>query len=1141
MKQWTIAGSSALLLVAGLLLVFDWPWWAGLYLLLFSAGVMLASFFLRKIWARRREESRAGEARTGELAQAKARAEKEKDGEHGIRERWDKALATLRHSPLGKGGDPLYALPWYLVVGAKGSGKSTFLSSARLSSAVGDHDRSPAGETEQCEWWFFDSAVVIDTPGAYADGDEGERAQWQFFLSLLARHRRKEPLSGLIVAVAADRLLNSPMTELESEGCAVRRLIDELMLALGVQVPVYLLVTKCDLIPGAGGFCEQLPAFLDQPMGVLREDPGEDAGPFLQRALDTVYERLRALRLDLLKQPRSDDAALDLLIFPERFAAVASGLASFARHAFGANPYLETPLLRGMFFGSGRQEGSLASPAGTGAPPLSRDQGRTGSGIFLHDLLAKVLPSDRPSLEPTGAYARWRTVTGNAGLAAWVVAGIALCGLLSFSFAWNLGALRAIPGSVGEKAQLRGDLPADLATLERLRQEIVKVERLNGDWWMPRFGLDQSVQVERRLKQSFCRQFREEVLAPFDKETDRGMANITPASPDNLYAQYVVHLLRRIEILKARLDAGEPGQLRAKPQPGYFSLVAAPAAVDTPETRKAFGELYFWALLWSDDPGGIAREIAALRLRLKKLIEAGEGDLQWLAVWVDRHSGIAPVTLKDFWGGSLTANGERSVPPSFTRKGKETMDALVAELGAAAPDSARLITGKAGFEAWCRAAALDAWRAFAAEFPKGVERLQGPAEWQQAALRMATERNPFFALTERISQELAPLAASGPLPLWLAQLFQFQEARARGLAEESAALGKAAEGSKKFLSSVRKTVGQEGGAQKLEAQIQARRACRDYLSALNAIAPAITSRTQLFQLASQTFAEDPAVGKSPFHLASASAARLRVGFSAPPDPLFFMLLNGPVEFLWGYLRKESGAQLQALWEEQVLAATMGMSGEQAVAALLGPDGLAWRFVKGPAAPFLTRDLSGYHPKETIGGTIAFRGELFSFMNWGVKAQAALMSQTRGEQHHVGIKGLPTDANGEARVKPHATRLELNCGGYPQVLVNNNYPVGKTFSWSPDSCSGVQLQIEVGEQVLTRQYPGRQGFADFLEDFPGGRHTYAAREFPGERSALARMGVRSITVNYQFVGTRRILKQKSTLSVQPPRTIAQGWD
>ena len=1142
-----VAGTLGILLVAGLVLVFDWPWWVGLFLLLLLIGLSLGGIFLGKIRLRHQEHNFASAVGERDLARAKDLSQQEKSELNTLQEHWKSALELLRNSHLNKLGNPLYVLPWYLVIGESGSGKSTSLNSARLASPIRGNSR-PEGipATKQCEWWFFEQAIVIDTAGRYAlPVNEGlDRDEWQKLLSLLMKHRPKEPLNGLVVTVAADRLLEAGREQLEKDACTIRRRIDELMRAVGVRVPVYVLVTKCDLIQGLNSFCEHLPAkSLDQPMGVVNQNLSPDVDAFVEHALHIIDERLRNLRLQLLHQLQAKGANPGLSLFPEEFENLKQGLVTFMTRAFRENPYQETPALRGMFFSSARQEGNPHSRFSRSMGLVGAEEALPGTdkGLFLHDFFAKILPGDRCQLAPTRRFVEWRALTGNVGLTSWVITSIALCGLLTFSFVKNIKTIRDFSCHFSKNAPQQVDMVTGLDDMEHFRQEILKVEEQNRNWWIPRFGLSESIKVEKGLKERFCRQFQSLILIPFDKQIAAGMTTISPASPDDIYAQYVVHLVRRINILRTRLDNRDLGALQAKPQPEYLTLLNSTAAASAPEARKKFGTLYLYALIWKDDPGEVGREIVILRSYLKQLLAVKGGNLQWLAAWVDRHGEVSPVTLNDFWGGSLTATGEKSVAPSFTRKGKEAMNRLDEELEAAVPQPSPAVVQKAAFGQWYRGASFEAWRSFAAGFSRGEERLRGPAEWQQAASRMASDQGPYFSLLNKIALELEPLVSEAPVPLWLQQVYQFQAARAQGFIQDHGTINKAAEGGKKILTTLRKQVGQEAGAQKLEAQMVAAKACQEYCSGLAAITPAVASRNQVFQLASQTFGEDPATGKSPLYAVAASAARLRTGISGlAADPVFNQLLDGPLQFLWTYLRHESASQLQGLWEEQVLAATMGMTSQQAMPALLGPDGLAWRFVKGPAAPFLTRSLSGYRAKEALGGKIPFESALFSFMEKGAKAQASVMAMGRPQNYSVGIKGLPTDANAEARVRPHGTRLEIQCGGNSQSLVNNNYPVGKTISWSPDACGDVLFQIEVGEVVLTRHYMGQQGFPDFLKDLHGGRRIFSAGEFPGEKNALERMGVKTITVNYQFIGSKEILQQAAALSGQAPRTIARCW-
>ena len=1186
-KRIVAAGILGILLVASLLLVFDWPWWVGLFLLLLLAGLTLGCFFLGKLWLRRRGDILTDEAGARELAWAREASQLEKSRLDTLQQLWKTAIDTLRASHLNKLGNPLYVLPWYLLIGQSGSGKSSSLHDARLSSPMREADwPKEVSATEQCAWWFLEHEVIIDTAGRYAmpANESQDREEWRKLLSLLMKYRRKEPLNGLIVAVAADRLLEAGEARLVEDGCAIRRRLDELMRAAGVKVPVYLLVTKCDLIQGMDRFCQLLPTkCLDQAMGVVNREPSPDAAALAEHAMAATYERLRDLRLQLLHQPLFKEADPSLLLFPEEFKQLGQGLLTLVINAFGENPYQETPLLRGLFFGSARQHGAphshffrCAAQEGAGEAGKSGDAGKTGEagksgeagtsnqtrqcgqtgesgpelepsepgtgkGWFLHDFFARMLPDDRSLLAPTRRSLQWRSVTGNLGLVSWAVLGVALSGLLTFSFVKNMNTIREFSHGFARISPLRGDMRADLASLERFRQDILKVEEQNRHWWLPRFGLTESLKVEKGLKRKFCRQFQDMVLTPFDRRLTAGVAGISPNAPDEVCAGYAVHLARRINILKASIDGKDLGALQSKPQPAYLSVSSAAAAAGAPEAGKTFGALYLCALIWREDAAEVGKETAALQSLLKQLLAVKRGNLQWLAIWVDRQSGLPPVALKEFWGGSQSAPGERTVAPAFTRKGKESLNGLAKELEAALPDPSSLAAGKAGLEAWYRSAAFLAWRSFAEDFSKGEQRLRGPAEWQQTAARMASQQGPYFALLERIALELEPLALEAPLPGWLLQVYHFQGARAQGLVQDSAAINRAAEGGKKILTSIRKNVGQEAGARKLEKQLATSKACQEYCNALTAIAPAVASRTQIFQLSSQTFGEDPATGKSPFYAAASASARYRAALpGTSADPVFSRLLNGPLEFLWSYLLRETAVHLQSLWEEQVLAGITGMTSQQAIPALLGPEGLAWRFVKGPAAPFLSRGLSGYRAKEALRGKIPFESALFRFMEKGSKAQATVAALGKPQNYSVGVKGLPTDANAEASVKPQATRLELQCGGAGQSMVNYNYPVGKTFSWSPDACGDVLLQIEVGDVILARHYPGRQGFPDFLKDLRGGRRTFKAKEFPGEMGALRKIGVSTITVNYEFIGSGPILQQTAALSGQAPRSIARCW-
>ena len=114
-----------------------------------------------KLRGRRRRRSRsAGES--GRRAEALK-----------LRERFEEAVATLKQQR--RSGHSLYELPWYVIIGAPGSGKTTALVNSGLNfpleQRVGKGALRGVGGTRNCDWWFTDEAVFLDTAGRYTTQD----------------------------------------------------------------------------------------------------------------------------------------------------------------------------------------------------------------------------------------------------------------------------------------------------------------------------------------------------------------------------------------------------------------------------------------------------------------------------------------------------------------------------------------------------------------------------------------------------------------------------------------------------------------------------------------------------------------------------------------------------------------------------------------------------------------------------------------------------------------------------------------------------------------------------------------------------------------------------------------------------------
>ncbi len=1113
-----------ILLVFGIVIGVGWPWWVGIFLIIGLIGVGLVGIIIKKVLLKKKEQEFVSQIIEQDNAYIQSLKADEKKHVSELQEKWKEAVDALKSSHLKKQGNPLYVLPWYMVLGESGSGKTTSINSAKLSSPFAEVNHIPGfSGTKNCDWWFFEQAILLDTAGRYAiPVDEGrDKDEWQKFVSLLAKYRKKEPLNGLVVTVAADKILQSRPEVLEDDGKNIRRRIDELMRALGSKFPVYVLVTKCDLVQGMTQFCRELTeAGQQQAMGMINHAGGNDPENFVRNAMHTISERLRNIRL--LQLHKTDPRHLEpsLLLFPEEFSKLEEGLVPFMKAAFQENPYQESPLLRGVYFSSGRQEGS---PYSHFLKNLGLIEERdvlpgTSKGLFLHDFFDKILPRERHLFAPTRQALEWGRLTRNLGLLSWLAIGVAVCGLLSFSFVKNLSIIRSVPK---EAPVLKGQLAADVSMLESYRKGIIKVEEGNRHWWIPRFGLTHSRDIEVKLKENYCSLVDKGIITSMDRKIGEDTATFSASTPDSAYARSVMHIVRRINLLDARIKGGGLDDLRAKPQPTYLPFITSNGNGRAPEMAKNLADLYLYRLVWSQGRDGLGKEQQDLKKLLTGTLDRKRADFRWVAVYVSENEQLPGATLKEFWGGSNELADQPSVPGAFTIQGKKYVDAVFDEICAALGDAQSVNAQKPVFQDWYRGSYLAQWEAFARSFPRGQERLLGKEEWAQAAARMGGSQGPYFAFLKRMKAELSPYEPDRNAPAWLTVVSEFNDVASQaatvgavGAAGGGSLLTKVAETGTRLKEKIARTGAQNTDtANAASARMAEVRAFAAYSALLTEISSSLkASRTGIFQIASTAFNEGTQAA-SPFFKARNALNEMKASSRVPQGEALWQLVQGPFDFLWAYTCREAACQLQDLWVKDVLVQVQGvMDPMQAAQILAGPQGVGTRFMQGPAAPFLNRDLRGYTPKEVLGRKIPMEG---SFLSFSARSQRPMQPN-----YTVTITGLPTDSNPDASVKPHGTRLELGCANGMITLENLNYPVRKVFNYNPQNCGTAVFTIEVGNITLTRQYEGNLGFSKFLSEFPGGQHTFTPNDFPDKSASLRRLGIRYIKVRYRFEGNAR---------------------
>jgi type VI secretion system protein ImpL len=358
-------------------------------------------------------------------------------------------------------------------------------------------------------------------------------------------------------------------------------------------------------------------------------------GAFTDQTMLAMGDRLKELRLLMLNQVLDRKADSALMMFPEEFGKLSPGINAFMRGAFQENPYQETPIVRGIYFSSGRQEGTPYSHFLNAMGLIAEKDVLPGTnrGLFLHDFFARILPADRGLFAPTQKRLEWGRLTRSIGLTAWVAVVIALCGLLSFSFVKNLKTLRDVSGQFSTPPVLQGELTPDVLTLDRFRQAVSRIEMQNAKWWIPRLGLTESEHVEAGLKARYCEIFKSGFLADFDKRMAERMTRFTAATPPDRIGHHAMHLTRRINLLRHRMESGEFESLSALPAAAYASALLEVQTID--EISDKLSELYLYYLLWRADDRLLNSELKDLQTWLKHILTSSGARLNWLVDWVN--------------------------------------------------------------------------------------------------------------------------------------------------------------------------------------------------------------------------------------------------------------------------------------------------------------------------------------------------------------------------------------------------------------------------------------------------------------------------------------------------------------------------
>jgi type VI secretion system protein ImpL len=1157
-----------------------WLWWLLVLLLVGAliASVVVGVIALRAFLPRYRERRFLTRLHTDDTP-----PDAEAESDRQLQEKMQEAVQTLAKSPdlRKQRGLPLYAVPWYLCIGASQSGKTTLLRGVATSFAPFAHPPSTtAAPTQNCDWWFFNTAIILDTAGYYAfPKNEVEHSRWYRFLRLLRTYRALQPINGLIIVLPADTLASKRQEEVRLEAAELRKRIDEAIRELGSDFPVYLLITRCDTLEGFIEFFECLPEqMLRQVFGYIHEPQPPASILHFEPIAERLVERLQQLRLSIFNEDKLPPAILRqrIFCFPEEFQALLQPLKMFIETLLTENPLYHLPYLRGIFFSSAQQQGPRYSFARRKFH-FDSSVGSVASGTktyFLHDFFAIVLPRDRSLVKPTRGAIRGRWFWHLFGFSGCVALCLLLVVLLLQAFVSDrrvYSAAQQKPCTVANAEQTTGSLLELSDTCRQIVQALSEQNRQRAVW--SKIVFNRSGRLEEQWRQRYVEQFATGVLAGLD-------TNLSQRLVGSDTIPLVFLLIKRIELLNQCLSRfGCPEKLEKALKPDYQLMLdpkpqQAASVQQVTQLQYTYEAYVRWAAEGTEDV--LRQELEAHAERLRHWFAAKQFALQQIVPWANQN--YAPVTLQEYWGGIPVADTRKApqVDGAYTTGAwKQSILPFLQRAEEAVPDMTPILRE---FQEEYRTQYFKQWRGFLVDFPRGEALSREPR--RRLAVKFSDANSPYNYILTVAFEQLKPLL---PVTMILEsavadvaegkseQPVSWLEKAKRSISQlwEKVGQGRVREDVKDVVtaSTVEPTLPSWVRVLHDYLRSESRKASLDALKQIQGLLAGAIPIEKSFQLVQAAFQEGQPTEKSAHPVLKAwwilNQFREKEGMSEDDIKVVWPLLERPLLFVWKVALESGGEFLQKSWADNVIAPTKGLSELEQLQLLYGPQGKVRTFADQFMKPFLVNNESD------VGQVLGVKLPLSPAILKALSAEKQLNPILEEGKYQVQVTA--TQAEIVAPVVPFGLSTELlsNCQDQQKVCYpsKDGCESSATIAWSPKSCGEpriifyvscdrdcvdraalFRISVPEGSVRLLIRYQGQSGFLNFIKEFRAGNsRNFGVNEFvrsaPSEEQqriteALNKLRISTIKVRFNVEVPSSLGKLLSLPSPIVPLAITQ---
>ncbi len=1007
--------------------------------------------------------------------------------EYILLQHWKAGAAVIRRIHRRK-----HPLPWYILTG-KRCGKSTLLAGAGLPMFSHEPENALVVPTRTLRWWFYRSLAVLDVSSHFLDKSPAFGRAW---LRLTRWCRRLPAPSGVIICVSVSDLLQQDSVALHLDARKIRTQIEPLVKEVKQRLPLYVMITCCDEIPGFSQWVQVLsPQQRQQALGYYWPTSpvidGSDPA-LLDPMFALLKEGLGLVRISMLARNAPTAELLPLLDFPEQIAGLQPALQGYVAALCEPDAYFEQGALGAVWF--------------TASEPVSKNSIKRQT-LFLHDLITQHLPTigrNRP-VEAVGLWRRYFQRYGRPGIYVVVL-------LLLGGSGWKSAELISSPTAQTTPVQW-------VAELQRNEQ------RYENNWvYLPFIPL-----LDVRHKQLNAQLLQHIPRQPIDLKIVLADYRERFYQADPIGQRELIrHLVQSIRQKQAMLDGQPLVELFAYP-PVSPLLNMSGAQPSLPYEQSIALQR---ALL--QQPLG-ASQIAEQRELLVQLVNSSQ--LHWLLA---PDATLTPVAIGDFWPNNGKSN-ER-VEGIWTRAGDHAINADIAIITQAI-DKKSIDAALTGFHSYWINQRQSAWLRFMLAAGKEDFGDLTSDSWQKLLQSIAQGNSPAMQLVQRIHDELDNIDEEYAQP-WLQELRRL--IALRELAEAALVVQQVSQLSQFLQDKLNTLLGLDEQIQVLamtDYQIANWLAWRDSLSAAVADAMAVPDSSNLLTRGLFTPADNG--GNNPLLQVDSRFSSLQKSMN-PVDNDFavnavWALYQNEGRLLIRHALAYSSCWLQDQWQSQVLwpmdqNRQQSYDQQQTLASQYLAD-----FVKSSAQSLLVIGSKGARAGEYQGQTIALTPAFLRLVNHELRPDDVLVMPERkvtlvqdqlakleaqqkivdeqfealkSQSLNIRLSSQPATIPGGARLMPTGSSVTLTCNGNSKTLDSMNFSDSAEFSWQPSLCHQVDLVIKFPGFDIRHKYSGEGAWPDFLEDFSQGEHVFQPNDFPEDLPKLADLGIKGIMVRYE---------------------------